>query len=580
MFDIKSLKEQIILNLKKAIGIKFGENILAETDFELESPPDIKFGDFSWGCFKLAKKTGKKPNEIAKILAKSTQANDFVEKIVEEGPYLNFHLYKDKWFRLTLTEILEEGEKFGEDELGKDKTILIEFSEPNPNKPMHLGHLRNTLLGDSLANLFKKLGYLVIRVNLINDRGIHIAKSMLAYKIWGEGKTPESEKKKPDYFVGDFYSLFDIKVKENPTLLDQAQEMLKKWENSDQETWALWQKMNKWAMDGFNQTYQKLGVNFDKWYYESETYKIGREIVKEALDKKLCYQREDGAIEVDLSAYGLDKKVLIRADGTSIYITQDLGLAKLKNKEYKPDSSFYVVGSEQKYHFQVLFKILEIFGFDWVKKCRHLSYGLVFLPEGKMKSREGKVVEADNLIQEVQQIAKGEILKREKDILPNELEERAEKIALASIKFFFLKFTPEEDVHYEPKKEISFEGATGPYLQYTYARIQGIIKKSNKKNDNDKIDFSTLGKKEEIEILKLLYNFPEIIKKSAISYNPSYLANFLLELAQKFNTFYHQCPVLQAEEKIVQARLSLITSVAQVFKNGLKILGIETLDHM
>jgi len=579
--DPQSLKEVIITKLKKAIEESFGEKIVQELDFELETPPEPKMGDLGWACFKLAEKLKKKPPVVAKILAEKIESDEKLEKVINLGPYLNFFLNKKEWFSITINEIIEKKEKFGQDQSGEGKTILIEFSSPNTNKPQHLGHLRNNFLGASLANLFKNFGYKVIRANLINDRGIHICKSMLAYKKWGEGKTPETERMKGDHFVGRFYNLFEEKLKENPNLLEEAQSLLKKWEDGDQETWQLWQKMNKWAMEGFYETYKKLGIEFDKWYYESETYKLGKKIVLEALNKNLCYKRDDGAIEIDLSNYNLEKKVLIRSDGTSVYITQDLGLAKLKYDEYKPDLSIYVVASEQNYHFKVLFKILEVFGFDWVKNCYHLSYGLVFLPEGRMKSREGKVVEIDELFQEVKKIAKGEILRREKDISPQELEERSEKIALASLKFFFLKFTPQEEIMYNPNKEISFEGATGPYLQYTYARIQGITKKSKVQSLKlETIDFSALNTPEEIEILKLLSSFPEVLKKSMLFYNPAFLANFLLTLAQKFNSFYHQHQVLQAKKNIRQARISLITAVAQVLKNGLGILGIETLDKM
>lgn len=581
MFDIKTFKEIIVLNLKKLIEKEFTPSALENLDLKIETPPQSEMGDLSLACFQLAKKLKKKPESVAKLLAKEIKFDEIIEKVVAVGPYLNFFLQPSKWFTLTLNEILEKKDKFGSSEIGKDKLVMIEFSSPNTNKPQHLGHLRNNLLGASLANLFKNLGYKVIRANLINDRGIHIAKSMLAYQKWGEGKTPESEKIKGDYFVGKFYTLFEEKVKENPDLLNEAHLLLKKWEEGDQKVWQLWQKMNSWAIQGFQETYRRLGIEFDKWYYESEIYKLGKEIVNEALKKNLCYQREDGAIEIDLSRYQLGKKVLMRADGTSIYITQDLGLAKLKYDEYKPDLSLYVVGSEQNHHFKVLFKILEIFGYPWVKNCYHLSYGLVFLPAGKMKSREGKVVEIDELLNEVKKNAKAEILKREKNISPKDLEERAEKIALASLKFFFLKFSPEEDIFYDPEKEVSFEGATGPYLLYTYARIQGILKKSEFQEQNlEAIDYSLLKEKEEKEILKILFNFPEVFEKSAFNYNPSFLSNYLLKLAQTFNTFYHQHQVLTAEKEIRKARLVLIKAVAQVLKNGLNTLGIEVLERM
>jgi len=584
MFDSQSIKENIITNLKKTIEEEFGLVATEDLTFELKTPPQPKMGDLGWSCFTLGKKLKKKPEEIAKILAHKFKLNKTIEKIVNLGPYLNFFLNKEKWFSLVLNEILEKKENFGSSKIGESKTVIIEFSAPNTNKPQHLGHLRNNFLGDSLANLFNNLGYKVIKANLINDRGIHITKSMLAYQKWGQEKTPETEKIKGDHFVGKFYTLFEEKVRENPYLLTEAQELLRKWEEGNQEVWQLWQKMNAWAMQGFYETYKKLGIEFDKWYYESETYKLGKEIVLEALKKNFCYQREDGAIEIDLSNYKLGKKVLIRADGTSVYITQDLGLAKLKNDEYKPNLSIYVVGSEQEYHFNILFKVLEVFGFDWVKNCYHLSYGLVFLPAGRIKSRAGVAVEIDGLLEEVKKIAKGEILKRDKEISPQELEERAEKITLASLRFFFLKFSPKEPITYNPEAEISFEGATGPYLQYTYARIQGIIKKSqisnHKSRTSQAIDYSVLNRPEEIEILKLLFDFPEVLEKAALSYNQSFLANYLLELAQIFNTFYHRHPVLSAPKKIRHARLILIETVAQVLKNGLNLLGIEVLERM
>ncbi len=581
MSKISQVKETIILNLKKVIEEEFGKEIITDLDFKLEIPPEIKMGDLGWACFKLGEKIKKNPEDVAKILSAKVKINELIEKVVAFGPYLNFFFNKEKFFSLVLNEILEEKENYASSKIGEGKTVIIEFSSPNTNKPQHLGILRNNLLGMSLANLFKNFGYKVIRANLINDRGIHITKSMLAYQKWGEGKTPETEKMKGDYFVGKFYTLFGEKVKENPHLLDEAHEMLRKWEEGNQEVWQLWQKMNSWAIDGFKETYRKLGIEFDKWYYESEIYKLGKEIVLKALENNLCYKREDGAIEIDLTNYNLGKKVLIRADGTSIYITQDIGLAKLKYDEFKPDLSIYVVGSEQENYFKVLFKILEIFGFDWVKNCYHLSYGLVFLPAGRMKSREGKVVEIDDLLSEVKKIAKGEILKREKDILPSELEERAEKIALASLKFFFLKFSPSENINYDPEKEISFEGATGPYLLYTYARIKGIFKKSKILSLKFKtIDYSMLKEQEEIELLRLLFDFPEVLEKSIFFYNPSYLANYLLKLGQTFNTFYHRYPVLKNPKKIKEARLALIEAIGQVLKKGLNLLGIETLERM
>jgi arginyl-tRNA synthetase len=573
--EIKKHLEKIIKDNLATLPKDFSIN--------LEIPPNPKMGDLAIGCFEIAKFLKKSPQEIAKELASQIKPDEIIEKTKNIGPYLNFILRKELWFKTVCQEILEKKEKFGNSDLGKKKKILIEYSAPNTNKPQHLGHLRNNFLGMAVANLFSCLGFKVIKVNLINDRGIHICKSMLAYQKWGDNKTPESEKMKGDHFVGKFYVMFEEKAKEDPKLLDEAQELLKKWENGDTETLALWQKMNQWAIEGFKQTYKKIGAEFDKWYYESDTYKLGKKIILKALKKKICYQRPDGAIEIDLTKDGLGKKVLIRADGTSVYITQDIGLAKLKWDDFKPDRSIYVVASEQDYHFKILFTVLALFGFNWVKNLYHLSYGLVFLPEGRMKSREGKVIDADELIAEMEKLAKGEILSREPNISPIELSTRAEKIALAAVKFFFLKVTPKQEINFKPEESISFEGATGPYLQYTYARIRSIIKKSNIQYPifNIQIDYSTLGNRAEVEILKSLFIFPEIIQRAALAMDPSSLTIYLLKLCQKFNEFYHQHPVLKAKnQNLIKARLILIQAVAEVIKKGLEILGIQTLEIM
>ncbi|MGC9049179.1 MAG: arginine--tRNA ligase [Patescibacteria group bacterium] len=597
--EIKDIQEHIIKLIKsKLVGLS--------TDFiiDLEIPPNPKMGDLAVGCFRMAKILKKSPEKIAQDLALKIKPDEIIEKINNTGPYLNFFLKKENWFKTVCQEILDKKDKFGNSDFGQKKKILIEYSAPNTNKPQHLGHLRNNFLGMAVANLFSCLGFKAIKVNLINDRGIHICKSMLAYQKWGENKTPESENMKGDHFVGKYYVLFEEKAKEDPKLLDEAQELLRKWENRDTETLALWQKMNRWAINGFSQTYKKIGTEFDKIYYESETYKLGKKIILKALKKGLCYKRPDGAVEVDLTKDGLDKKVLIRADGTSVYVTQDIGLAKLKYDDFKPDRSIYVVASEQEYHFKVLFTILPLFGFKWVKNLYHLSYGLVFLPEGKMKSREGKVVDADEIIAEVEKLAKGEILAREPNISPIELSARAEKIALGAIKFFFLKVSPKQEINFKPEESISFEGATGPYIQYTYARIQSILRKSNipegeqapygasqhpvslkenklpTKQASIHVDYSNLGAREEVEILKLLFIFPDILQRATLAMDPSVLANYLLKLCQFFNEFYHQHPVLQAEEKIKIVRLNFITSIAEIIKKGLDILGIQTLEIM
>ncbi len=584
---ISDIKKKIVDFVRKVF------NLPSDFDFEIEIPPEPKMGDLSISCFKIAKYLGRPsagPGGVNKIAAQiksywSPELKQIAEKAENVGPYLNFFLNKQAWFKTVCREILKEKDKFGNVNFGKGRKVLIEYSAPNTNKPQHLGHLRNDFLGRALSNLFSAAGFKVTRINLINDRGIHICKSMLAYQKWGEEKTPETENTKGDHFVGKYYVLFEQKAKKNPGLLDKAQKLVEKWEEGDAQTIALWQKMNKWAIDGINQTYKKIGVDFDYTYYESDIYNSGKKIILKALKKGLCYKREDGAIEIDLAKDGLDKKVLLRANGTGVYITQDIGLAKLKHKQFKPNKSIYVVASEQDYYFRALFKILESFGFDWVRNCHHLSYGMVFLPEGKMKSREGKVIDADDIISEMEQLAKGEILKRTPNLSPIEISKRAEVIALAALKFFFLKFTPGQDVHFDPQASLSFEGDTGPYIQYTYARIQSIFKKSGLTGGlSDKVNYKVLGNEEEIKLLKLLFIYPDILRRSVNLekniYNPTYLCQYLLKIAQTFNEFYHRHPVLKAESDLKNARLVLISSVAEVIKKGLSLLGIDVLIEM
>ena len=576
---IDQIKENLVDLFKKALP-DLPKNFI----FELEPPPQPEMGDLCFSCFEIAKSLNQSPDQIASDLAKLFGTKipliDLVDKIESKGPYLNIFLEKSIWFKTVCQQILKQKEKFGYTKAGKNKKILIEYSAPNTNKPQHIGHLRNNFLGWTMASLFSTTGVKVIKANLVNDRGVHICKSMLAYQKWGQGKTPESEKIKGDHFVGRYYVLFQKNVKKNPELLDEVQEMLKQWEEGNATVMALWQQMNKWAIKGLKQTYEKIGVDFDYWYFESDIYNSGKKIVQKALKKKLCYQREDKAIEIDLTKYGLNKKVLLRPNGTSVYITQDIGLAKLRHDQFEPNKAIYVVGSEQDHNFRVLFKILEIFGFDWVKNSHHLSYGLVFLPHGKMKSREGEIVDADDLINQMEQLAKSETLNRNPNLSPTEVSKRAEIISLAALKFYLLKFTPNQQVNFNPKASISFEGDSGPYIQYTYARIQSILKKFDGKEKISKIDYSVLGNKEETELFKLLFTFPQILEKSVNTYNPSHLAHYVLKLSQKFNEFYHQHQVLKANHKLRNGRLRLIQAVAEVIKNSLHLLGINILDEM
>jgi arginyl-tRNA synthetase len=579
--------------IKKAILKKFGIKIKQE--IIIEQPPDAKMGDFCFSCFLLANETKKSPKEIAEILAQEIKSDKIVREIKNIGPYLNFFIQRKEFFKNICSAILKQKQKKARARciasLFKSQ-ILIEFSSPNTNKPLHLGHFRSSILGMSLANLLEEIDYKVIKINLINDRGIHICKAMLAYQKWGENKTPESEKIKGDHFVGNFYTLFDKEVKKEQEVkkmekitetnfYKEASEMLKKWEQGDEEVMKLWKKMNQWALDGLKKTYQRIGIKFNKWYFESQTYKIGREIILKALKKGICYQRKDGAIEIDLTQYGLDKKVLLRSNGTSVYVTQDIGVAKLKFDQFKFNQSIILTGVEQIYHFQVLFKILELLNFKWAKKCVHLIHEMINLPEGKMKSREGKVVDSDNLLDEMEKMAQEEIQKRDQNISSKELKQRAKKISLAAIKFHLLKVNPKQAIYFDPRKSLSFEGATGPYLQYTYARIQSILRKIQHEIIYNATDFSCLKEEEEWELGKRIFEFFNITKRAAQDYNPAILSEYLLKLASSFNKFYHQYSILKAKSKEIQtARLALIQSVAIVLKKGLNLLGIEEIEKM
>ncbi|MFH0755472.1 MAG: arginine--tRNA ligase [bacterium] len=577
---LQHLKGQIKKTVLKKFGVKIKGEII------IEQPPEAKMGDFCFSCFLLVKELKKSPKEIAEILVQEIKLDKIIKETKNTGPYLNFFIHREIFFENIYKNLYTKK---------KQKKILsqimIEFSSPNTNKPLHLGHFRSGILGISLANILEENNYQVIKTNLVNDRGVHICKAMLAYQKWGENKTPESEKIKSDHFVGNFYVLFEKVAKKEQeeknlkeitetNLYKEALEMLKKWEQGDKKIMGLWKKMNQWVLSGFKKTYQRIGIKFDQWYFESQTYKAGQEIILKALKKGVCYQRKDGAIEIDLTQYGLDKKVLLRSDGTSIYITQDIGMAKLKFDQFKLSQSIVLTGTEQIYHFQVLFKILELLNFKWAKKCVHLTHEMVNLPEGKMKSREGIVVDSDNLLDKMKEMAQEEIKKREQNISLKEIEQRSEKISLAAIKFYLLKVNPKQIISFDPKKSLSFEGATGPYLQYTYARIQSILKKIKNQKNGD-IDFSYLKEEEEWEVGKRIFNFSEVIKKAALDYNPAILAEYLLKLASSFNKFYHQYSVINAESKeIQQARLVLIQCVAIILKKGLNLLGIEEIEKM
>ncbi len=538
---------------------------------KVEVPPDRKLGDYAVPCFKLAKELSKNPKEVAEMLAPAMQGLPFVETAEPAGAYLNIKIKTSHLARQVLPSAINEAEGFsGLPRLGKK--AVVEYSAPNTNKPQHLGHLRNNALGMAVSNILSFLGYDVVRVNWINDRGIHICKSMLAYLKWGKGKQPD---KKPDHFVGDFYVLYS--KNEDEKLKEEAQELLRRWEANDREVRALWRKMNSWAYEGFKETYKRFGCEFDKWYFESEIYKNAEKIIERGLKKGVFVRNSDGAIVAKLSDSGLPDKTIIRADGTSIYVTADLALGLEKAKE-KFDISIYVVGSEQKLYLKQLFTIFRLLGYEWAERLVHLSYGMVFLPEGKMKSREGKVVDADDLMDEMSELAKREITMRHRELKEPLLLRRAEAIGIGALKFYLLKVDPEKDIYYNPEESISFEGETGPYLQYTHARMSSILR--NAKIKSFPGEYSLLDEPEEKELLWILSEFPSAARQAGDTLKPHILAHYLLRLAQEFNEYYHKHHVLSAEKGLREQRLALVAASRKVLARGLSLLGIEPLDEM
>lgn len=478
--------------------------------------------------------------------------------------------------------------------VGNDKSqkIMVEYLSPNTNKPLHLGHLRNGAIGMAAANILEAIGNNVIKANLVNDRGVHICKSMLAWKLFGNGKTPKGTGMKGDHFVGKYYVRFAQEADSDPALKDQAQEMLKKWEKGEKKTIELWKMMNGWVYDGFNETYEKLGFKFDVFYYESDTYKLGKDIIGKGLKEGIFYEDESKAFVFNLpEIFGLNKDgsyrkvTVLRDDGTSVYITQDLGTATKKVLEHRLHRSIYVVGSEQNYHFKCLFEILRALGYPWARKCQHLSYGMVYLPDGKMKSREGKVVDADNLVFEVEELATQAIKERysEQELSDKEIETRASKIALGAIKFYLLRVGPKQTIHFDSKESISFEGFTGPYCQYAYARAKKILRDANFSPvfvGADNIDFSVLGSDDELLLAQKMRELPARVKAAADNLNPSLVAIQVFEMAKAFNQFYHNIPVLKTKLEVRKARLAFVQAFAQTIQKGLGLLGIETMEEM
>lgn len=567
---------------------------------EVSVQENPKFGEYSSNvALGLAKRLGKKPQEVGKQIIERFKdlkglnkpvdgsdhsLQDIVDRVELAGAgFLNFYL-KDEYLAVVLNDIISAGDRFGSSDIGAGKTVIVEHTSPNTNKPLHLGHLRNNFIGMSLVNMYRLQGYNVLSTEIVNDRGIHICKSMLGYLKWGQGKTPESEGIKSDFFVGEYYVLYNQEEKKNPGIIEEVRELLRKWEEGDLETRALWKTMNTWAQDGYRVTYDKIGSRFDFRTYESEIYDKGKQVVLEAFQEGKVERVEGGALAVDLSEQGLGgredgKKILVRSDGTAMYVTQDIYLAKKRWEEYHPERVLYVVADEQIYHFKVLFAVLEQLGFDWMKnRYVHIPYGMVRLPEGKMKSREGTVVDADTLIAEVEKLASEEIVKRNPTLSEGEVAERAGAVALGAIKFFFLKVSAPSTFVYHPKESLDFEGNTGPYVQYTYARLASILRKNEE----------PVGPAESRElpplergVLRELLMFPETLCRAAVEYRPHHIAEYVFTLAQGLNSFYHAAPVLQEKDKkLKDLRLNILSAALVILRNCMVLLGIPVLEEM
>ncbi|WP_301747311.1 arginine--tRNA ligase [uncultured Duncaniella sp.] len=478
--------------------------------------------------------------------------------------------------------------------------VMVEYSSPNTNKPLHLGHIRNNLLGFSLAEILKACGNRVVKTNIVNDRGIHICKSMLAWQKWGDGVTPESSGKKGDHLIGDFYVLFDKHFKaevkslmekgmsedeakaESP-LMKEAREMLVKWEKKDPEIRGLWQKMNEWVYAGFDETYKRMGVDFDKIYYESETYLEGKEKVLEGLDAGKMYRKEDGSVWADLTGDGLDHKLLLRSDGTSVYMTQDIGTAKLRFQDFPIDKMIYVVGNEQNYHFQVLSILLDRLGFKWGKDLVHFSYGMVELPEGKMKSREGTVVDADDLMDDMVSTARSVSAELGKldGLTDEETAAISEMVGLGALKYFLLKVDPRKNITFNPKESIDFNGNTGPFIQYTYARIRSVLRKAAEEGMQVEDHSAVTPGEREITLIQALADYPSVVAAAGQSYSPALIANYVYDLVKLYNQFYHDCSILKETDTAVRSlRLRLSSQTARVIESGMKLLGIRVPERM
>ncbi len=588
----------IIEKAKEAVSSLFGA-ALPDSSFQVQVTRKEFEGDYTLVVFPLLKVSRQSPEATGASIGDWLMSNtaEIASYNTVKG-FLNLSFSNSYWNRL-FSEISSD-RNFGQLP-PTGKTIMVEFSSPNTNKPLHLGHIRNNLLGWSVSRLLEANGHKVMKVNLVNDRGIHICKSMLAWLKTGNGETPESSGKKGDHLVGDYYVAFndmyrkevselvaggmpEEEAEKNAPSLKEAQEMLLKWEQGDEEVVALWKKMNSWVYDGFAKTYADLGISFDRTYYESQTYLLGKALVQKGLDQGIFEREADGSVWCDLTADGLDRKLLLRGDGTSVYMTQDLGTAEQRFEEYSLDEHIYVVGNEQNYHFQVLKLILKKLGFAWSDNIYHLSYGMVELPEGKMKSREGTVVDADDLIEKMYNTAKETSAELGKidNMTEAEQDELFRTLSLGALKYFIIKVDPKKTMLFDPKESIDFNGNTGPFIQYTHARIKSILRKAAERNISfDTVSSDVILSPKEIRLVKLLDIYPDKVAEGGAAHSPAVIANYAYDLAKEFNQYYHDTPVLKEENmQMLQCRLLLLSTIAGVLVKAMDILGIRLPERM